>query len=111
MAPRRECLYEDQSKYEVPAVKHFDGFLGALKFVQSWLFDGVFVVFRGRRGALDLALEALGHLHVALRVRKLHAFLKQFDGARYVALAEQGPGFAEDARVALTFFGGIHEDY
>ncbi len=61
--------------------------------------------------AIDFALEAFGHFRIALRVRELHAFLKHFDRARYVALAQQGPGFAENARITLTFFGGIHEEY
>lgn len=61
--------------------------------------------------AIDLGLEALGHPKVALRVCQFDALLKHFGGARYVALAEKGPGFAEDASVALAFFGGIHEDY
>ncbi len=61
--------------------------------------------------AIDLALEALRHPRVALGGRQLDALLKDRDRARYVAFAEQGSGLAEDARVALAFFGGIHEDY
>jgi len=61
--------------------------------------------------AIDFALEALSHPRVAERARQFAALLKYLDRARYVALAEKGPGFAEDARVALSFFGGIHADY
>ena len=61
--------------------------------------------------AIDLGLEALCHSHVALRGGQFHALLKHFDRARYVALAEKGPGFAKDAGIALAFFGSIHEDY
>lgn len=60
---------------------------------------------------LDFSLEALGHLRITLSIGQLHALLKHFDGARYVALAEEGSGFAEDACVGLAFFGRIHEDY
>ncbi len=70
--------------------------------------------FAGSRSglrAIDLGLEARGHLRVAERRGQLDALLKHLDRARYVALAEQGPGFAEDASIALAFFGGIHEDY
>ena len=51
------------------------------------------------------------HPRVAQRAGQFHALLKHFDRTRYVALAEKGPGFAEDASVALAFFGGFHEDY
>ena len=60
---------------------------------------------------VDLGLEALGHACVALGGREVDTLLKRFDRARYVALAEKGPGFAKDASIALAFCGGIHEDY
>ncbi len=78
-----------------------------MKFAESWLLFGVFGV--GLR-ALDFGLEALGHAGVALGGGKFHPLLKRFDGARYVAFAEEGSGFAEDTSVALAFFGGIHEE-
>lgn len=61
--------------------------------------------------AIDLGPEALCHPRVAERAGQLDALLQHSDCARYVALAEKGSGFAEDPSVALTFFGGIHEDY
>ena len=61
--------------------------------------------------AIDLVLEALGHPRVAERAGQFDALLKYLDRARYVALAEKGPGFAEDARVTFAFLGRIHEDY
>jgi hypothetical protein len=61
--------------------------------------------------ALDFALETRGHPLISLRASKFDALLKHFDRTRYVALAEKGPGLAEDARVALAFSGGIHGDY
>jgi|BogFormECP04_OM1_1039644.scaffolds.fasta_scaffold53912_2 hypothetical protein len=79
-----------------------------LKFAQSWL---LFAVFETRLRAVDLGLEALGHACVALGGREVDTLLKRFDRARYVALAEKGPGFAKDASIALAFCGGIHEDY
>jgi hypothetical protein len=79
-----------------------------LKFAQSWL---LFAVFETRSRAVDLGLEALGHARVALGGREVDTLLKRFDRARYVALAEKGPGFAKDASIALAFCGGIHEDY
>ena len=79
-----------------------------MKFAKSWLLLGFFGV--GLR-AIDLGLKALSHPRVAQRAGQFHALLKHFDRTRYVALAEKGPGFAEDASVALAFFGGFHEDY
>ncbi len=78
----------------------------ALKFKRSWL-----PVFGAGLSAIDLGLKAIRHPRVAERVGQLHALLKHFDRASYVALAEKRPGFAEDASVALALFGGIHEDY
>jgi hypothetical protein len=81
---------------------------GYLKFSQSWL------IFAGRRlglRALEFLLKALGHARISLCASEFDALLKCFDRARYVALAEKGSSFAKDARVALAFFGRIHDDY
>ena len=61
--------------------------------------------------ALDFLLEALGHSRIPFSASELDALLKCFHRARYVALAEKCTGFAKDARIALAFFGSIHEDY
>lgn len=45
---------------------------------------------------------------VAERLGKLPPLFQRLDGSRYVALGEKGAGLAEDAGVALSFFGGIH---
>ena len=84
------------------------GFSGHLKFSQSWL---LLAVCRTGLRTLDFILKALGHVRIALCASEFDPLLKCFDRARYVALAEEGSGFAKDARVALAFFGRIHEDY
>ena len=58
----------------------------------------------------DFGLETPGHPRVGEAVGELHALLKHFDRARYLALAEKGSGFAKDPRVRFAFFGRIHED-
>ena len=67
--------------------------------------------FRAGSRLSDLGLEPVRHPRVAERIGQLDALLKHFDRASYLALAEEGPGFAEDASIALAFFSGIHEDY
>ncbi len=61
------------------------------------------------RCSLDFGGEPARHLMVAEAGGQLPAFLQGFDRARYVALAEKRAGLAEDTRVALSLFGGIHE--
>ena len=67
---------------------------------------------RGRSGtrALDLDREAARHAGVAHAGGERPALFKRLDRARYPAPAEQHAGLAENARVTLTFFGGIHDD-
>jgi hypothetical protein len=78
-----------------------------LKFAKSWLF---FAGCGAGLCAFELGLEARGHPRIAQRSGQFGALLKHCGRASYVALAEKGSGFAEDASVALTFFGSIHED-
>ena len=101
-----DIVYEDQLKYDVRAVKSqktqfpqcFSA-LDKLRFVTNF------------RGLVDFRLKLPHHSRIALDLGNGDAFLKYFNRARYVALAEESSGLTKDASVALTFSGGIHEDY
>jgi len=58
--------------------------------------------------ASDFVLKTTHHFVVAVSFGDINALLKNLDGARYVALADEIAGFAENSRVALAFFGGCH---
>ena len=77
-----------------------------LIFFEAWLF----LAARARLRAIDLALEAPLHWRISLRASEFDALLKSLDRTRYVALAEMSSSFAEDARVAFTLFGRIHDE-
>jgi hypothetical protein len=63
---------------------------------------------RGWQGQpLDFVAEAARHRQIALGLSQFLALLQNLEGARYVALAEEGPDLAKKAGVALSL-GGVH---
>lgn len=79
-----------------------------MKLEKSWLLSGV---LRTGLSALDFLFKALGHARIPFCASEFDPLLKSLDRARYVAPGERGAGSAEDPRIALAFFGRIHEDY
>ncbi len=64
---------------------------------------------RIRRGKpLNFIAEAARHRGIALSPGQFHALLQYLDCTRYVALADEGSGFAKEAGVAFSF-GGVHD--
>lgn len=76
--------------------------------IAEWLFPAVRLL-PFRPGALDLRDKKLRHPLMAVALGERASFLEHFHRARHLALGEIHTGLAEDARVALAMYFGIHD--
>ncbi len=66
------------------------------------------ILFRRSARTDNFSGEPAHHSCIAPFLGQQLALFKHFNRSRYSAFAEQRSGFAKDASVAGSFFGGIH---
>src|SRR5580693_4080879 len=71
--------------------------------------NALFCGFSRLRDARDFIRESAGHLAIAVAFGDFHTFIQLLERPWSFSLAEVHSDLSKDARVELSFFGGIHD--